>query len=120
MDTTLSGRTILVVEDEILIALDIATTFERAGADVALAHSLAEARDLVEHKGLSAAIVDFGLGDGYADELCSQLNQKHVPIVLHSGYAHSGIACAPAAVVPKPANPEKLVDTVGHLLGRQS
>jgi DNA-binding response OmpR family regulator len=118
MDTTLSGRTVLVVEDEPLIALDIVTSFERAGAAVAVARSLADARDLVEHNGICAAIVDFGLGDGDANVLCERLAQKHVPFVLHSGYSQTGTACAPAAVVPKPASPDKLVEAVGRLLGR--
>ena len=90
MDTSLSGRTVLIVEDEPLIALDIVNGFKRAGAAVAFARSLADARSRVEHGGICAAIVDFGLGDGDANELCVQLSQKHVPFVLHSGYTHTG------------------------------
>ena len=119
MGTSLSGHTILVVEDEPLIALDIVSGFERAGAAVSVARSLADARNLVEHDGISAAIVDFGLVDGDARELCARLDQKHIPFVLHSGYSHTGMASPPAAVVPKPANPDQLVDAVGQLLGRQ-
>jgi DNA-binding response OmpR family regulator len=119
MDTDLSGRTILVVEDEPLITIDIVNSFQRAGAAVAVARSVADARKLVEHSAICAAIVDFGLGDGNADELCVRLNQKHVPFVLYSGYTQAGITCAPAAVVPKPAGGEKLVEVVSQLLGRQ-
>jgi DNA-binding response OmpR family regulator len=118
MSTSLSGRTILIVEDEPLIAIDIIDCFERAGASVAVAGSLAVARDLVDGHGICAAIVDFGLSDGNASQLCELLNQRHVPFVLHSGYA--GIACEPTAVIPKPAHPKTLVDAVGHLLGRQA
>ena len=118
MDTTLSGHTILVLEDEPLIAIDIVNSFQRAGAAVALARSVADARKLVERSGISAAIVDFALADGNADELCERLNQKHVPFVLHSGYTHTGIACARGAVVPKPAGGDKLVEVVTQLLGR--
>ena len=117
MDTTLSGRTILVVEDECLIALDIVATFERAGAAVAVAHSLAEARPLVECNGVSAAVIDFDLGDGDAQELCARLSQKHVPFVLHSGYSPTHLP-APAAVIPKPANADTLVAAVTQVLGR--
>jgi DNA-binding response OmpR family regulator len=119
MDTSLTNRTILVVEDEPLIALDIANGFQAAGAEVALARSLADARKLFERDGICAAIVDFGLGDGDANELCERLNQKHVPYVLHSGYAHTGLASKPAAVIPKPASPDALVAAVCQLLGRQ-
>jgi hypothetical protein len=48
MSTSLSDRTILVIEDEPLIAIDIIDSFEGAGASVAVAGSLAAARDLVD------------------------------------------------------------------------
>jgi DNA-binding response OmpR family regulator len=70
MDTSLSGRIILVAEDEPLIAFDIATSFQRAGADVAVVRSMKDALGLVECAGISAAIVDFGLVDGDANALC--------------------------------------------------
>jgi DNA-binding response OmpR family regulator len=116
MDTNLAGRTILIVEDEALIALDIADSFRSVGAAATVARSLAAARKLVEQDGIAAAIADFGLRDGNANDLCELLNQKHVPFVLHSGYAHTAIACKPAAIIPKPANPIDLVDAVGQLL----
>lgn len=119
MGTSLSGRTILVVEDEPLIALDIVNGFEAAGASVAMARSLASARDLVERQDISAAIIDFGLGDENANGLCARLTGKQVPFVLHSGYTHPGMTCEPAAVIPKPARLNELVDAVGQLLGRQ-
>jgi len=31
-------------------------------------------------------VVEFGLCDGNANELCERLNHKRVPFVLHSGY----------------------------------
>jgi DNA-binding response OmpR family regulator len=120
MDAVLSGRTILIVEDEPLIALCIVDIFRAAGASIEVAPSLAAAQELVENYSISAAVVDFGLGDGDAHELCDQLNHKHVPFVLHSAYLASGICCVPDAVVPKPADPKKLVEAVGHLLGRHS
>ena len=90
--TNLDGRTILIIEDEPLIAIDIADAFERVGATVAVAHSLAEARTLEEGVIICAAIIDFGLRDGDANDLCLRLQQKGVPFVLHSGYDHRGLA----------------------------
>jgi DNA-binding response OmpR family regulator len=116
VDTKLSGRTILIVEDEPLIAIDISDTFKRAGASPAVAHCLAVARKLVEDDGICAAIVDFGLSDSDANELCRLLHQNGVPFVLHSGYAHPRLAFAPAAAIPKPAHPKTLVEAVCKLL----
>lgn len=118
MDTTiLHGRTILIIEDEPLIALDIADAFQRAGARVAVAHSLAAARTLGNDTSISAAIIDFGLRDGDANEMCLRLQKKSVPFVLHSGYDHPGLCCAPAAVIPKPASTDQLIGAVVRLLG---
>lgn len=118
MGTSLSGRIVLIVEDEPLIAIDIASAFERAGATALTARTLADAQSLAQGDGLAAAVVDFGLGDGDADELCARLGRRRIPFVLHSGYSHPGEACRLGVSIPKPSSPDCLVDAVGELLGR--
>ena len=113
---SLLGRSVLIVEDEPLIALDIALEFEKVGAFVLTAHSLAEATELVERDGLAAAVMDFGLGDGNAEALCARLNGRGIPFVLHSGYSHHGPGCSAGVVVPKPANPSALIAAVCQML----
>ena len=49
---TLAGRSVLIVEDEPLIALDISSAFEKAGAAVLQARTVADATKLVEQDGL--------------------------------------------------------------------
>lgn len=112
MGASLGDRTVLIVEDEPLVALDIAQAFEHVGAIVVRARSLADASRLVEQHGLSAAVLDFGLGDGDAEALCDRLNERAVPFVLHSGYTHMGESCRSGIVVPKPANPATLIDAI--------
>ena len=115
--TSLAGRTILVVEDEFLIALDIVTALKAAGADVVAAATLDRATQLVELDKLSAAVLDFGLRGGDANDLCARLNERDVPYVLHSGYTHLGDQCYRGVVVPKPAHPSVLVGALSRLLG---
>jgi DNA-binding response OmpR family regulator len=114
--TSLAGRSILIVEDEPLIALNIGLAFEKAGAAVVAARCLPDAVRLVERDGLSAAVLDFGLGDGDAKTLCGRLKERNIPFVLHSGYAHVSAACHGGTVIPKPADPETLIDAVVKLL----
>ena len=114
--TSLAGRSILIVEDEPLIALDLVKAFQQAGAIVLAARSLEDAAPLVEHDELSAAVVDFGLGAHNADALCVRLEQRNIPFVLHSGYSHHGPACRSGFVVPKPASTSTLIETVVRLL----
>jgi len=82
----LAGHTILVVEDEPLIALTIVEDFKAAGASVHTAYNLCDGLRLADHPDLSAAVVDFGLSDGQGSTLCERLNERHVPFILHTGY----------------------------------
>lgn len=112
----LAGRSILVVEDEPLIALDIVEDFKTAGASVFSARNLCDGLRLAGHPDLAAAVVDFGLSDGDGTALCERLNERGVPFVLHSGYPHLSGACRLGIVVPKPAAPGQLVSTIEKLL----
>jgi CheY-like chemotaxis protein len=114
--TSLGGRSILIVEDETLIALDIVEAFENAGAVVFAARSMADAIRFVEHDGLSAAVLDFGLGDSDTSGLCLRLEERRIPFILHSGYSRHGPACRSGIVIPKPASPATLIETVVGLL----
>jgi len=88
--TSLAGRSILIVEDERLIAPHLVKAFQQAGAIVLAPRSLDNATPLVEQDELSAAVVDFGLGAHNADALCLRLEQWNIPFVPHSGYSHRG------------------------------
>src|SRR5438552_9841535 len=100
---TLAGRSILIVEDEPLIALDITEGFRSAGASVLSAHNLQDGLRLAGHPDLSAAVVDFGLRGGASTALCERLKERNVPFVLHSGYTKLHDACRAGVLVPKPA-----------------
>ena len=112
----LRGRSILVVEDEPLIALHIADCFRQAGAAVYSAHNLQDGLRLAGHPDLCAAIVDFGLGDGNGVGLCEHLRERGIPFVLHTGYTNPSEACGADIVVPKPADPSDLVTTITRLI----
>ena len=112
----LLGQSILVVEDHILIAMDIADGLREAGARVMIARSLRDALRFGGHPHLSAAVVDFRLSDGDGTALCAQLNRRGVPFVLHTGCAHVHEACRTGVVVPKPAPAEHIVAAIEKLL----
>jgi DNA-binding response OmpR family regulator len=113
--TSLAGCTILVIEDEPLIALDIAATCENAGATTLCPQTRAEAERLIKTDGISAAVVDFILWNGNANALCDRLRQRGIPFVMHSAYTQfqdGNDAVNGAAVVPKPARSKDLVDAL--------
>ena len=115
MTRILTGRAVLIVEDEPLIAMEIVRAFERAGALVLGANTVEQALLLLDNGGLSAAVVDHGLSDGDSSRLCERLKELDIPFVLHSGYSNLDGPCRGAPFVSKPASPDVLVTTLERL-----
>ena len=118
--SSLNGRSILIAEDEPLIALDIAQAFEDAGAEIVVTSTLHHALVLVEHDGLSAAVLDHALHDGDSSPLCQRLNERRLPFVIYSGLGKLHGACAKGAHIKKPENPKALVSMVARLIADNS
>jgi DNA-binding response OmpR family regulator len=117
---SLAGCSILVCEDEPLIALDIANAFSNAGARVVTASSLAQAFTAIEDDPPSAVILDHALSDGESSQFRECLKQRNIPFVLYSGYpGEHGAATDKAVSVSKPASPRLLITTVEGLLRRR-
>ena len=72
----LRGISILVVENELLIALDIARALESAGANATMTTTVRHALILIEHDGLGGAIMDHGLTEGDSTQVCARLILK--------------------------------------------
>lgn len=114
--SVLTGRSILIVEDESLIALDMASEFGRRGARVHVANSLNRALDLVEADDLSAAVLDHGLNDGDSSILCERLKERHIPFLIYSGYDEVEGECATAPLIEKPAPMTRVANEIEALL----
>src|SRR6185503_10214469 len=112
----LRGRSILVVEDEPLIGLDIRNALEAAGAYVTATTTVRHALILVEHDGLAGAIMDHALADGDSTELCARLKARGIPYVSYSGYAPVKGASPDAPFVDKPASMNTLLGVLEKLL----
>jgi DNA-binding LytR/AlgR family response regulator len=93
----LEGRCLLVVEDEYLVAADLAASLELLGAEVVgPAGSVEEALTLVENEGgrLDGAVLDINLRNERVYPVADVLAARGVPFVFTTGYD--------AAVVPRP------------------
>lgn len=112
----LNGRSILIVEDEPLIGLDMLTTLEAAGASITLTTALKHAVVLVEHDGLSAAILDHTLKDGDSSSLCTRLKERGIPFIIYSGHLHVEGSFDAALHLRKPATAEALIAAVESVL----
>ena len=116
MSSKLAGRSILIVEDEPLIATEIMDAFKVAGAVVTTTFSFKQALISVEHDRLTAAILDHALGENDSSQLCARLKERGVPFVIYSGFSNIGGSCAGGPLVRKPASPDVLIATVENLL----
>lgn len=76
---TLQGRSILIVEDNPIIVMDITLAFGPTGAQLTTTNTLKHALLLAEHDGLSAAILDHALGNGDSSLLCKRLTERGTP-----------------------------------------
>jgi DNA-binding NtrC family response regulator len=113
----LSGRSILVVEDEALVALDIGDALKQRGAQVIVTSSVKEALAHVEHGNISAAIIDRALRDGLCTPICEQLNAHAIPFLMHSGYGDLDVPCLSGVHFPKPASTSEMTDTIESFFG---
>ncbi len=114
---SLKGRSILIVEDEPLIVMDLSLAFEHTGAQLTTTNTLTHALLLVEHDGLSAAILDHALGDGNSSLLYERLKQRRIPFMIYSGYPRVDSAPQGTLHVRKPATHEALVSAMEGLVG---
>ena len=110
---------VLLIEDEVLISLDLCDTLVKAGYEVlGPAHTVAGALFLLRHKTPHLAIVDILLRDGLCTEIAHQLRARGVPFVIHSGYGRQAASTdgfADAPFLAKPASPEEVVKLLSEL-----
>jgi CheY-like chemotaxis protein len=86
----LTGLRVLIVEDEPIIALDLAMTFRDAGAVPIAAVSEKHALDIIASGRVDLATVDVGVWEGKSSELiASMLTANRVPFVVVSAYRRS-------------------------------
>lgn len=105
----------LIVEDEPLIALDIAEEVSAHGAHACITSTVDEALSAISRITFNVAVVDHRLRGEDATEVIRRLETLQIPYVIHSGYedveAWTGVP-----VVRKPAIRRHLVQTISDLL----
>lgn len=113
-DCRLDGRRVLVVEDEFLIASDLADAIRRQGGDVVGPCADPEsAWDVLSRRGerIDAAVLDLNLRGRPVVDLAWELARHGVALVYHTGYdstpEEEGLPDGP--VTTKPASHATIV-----------
>ncbi len=120
--STLSGRRILLVEDEPLLALDIVYDLEDAGAIVASAMSLPEALKACSSSDIDGAILDVDLKGLDVYPAAEVLKDRGVPFLFHTGHAKPADVSdrfPGAPIISKPAAIGRIVSTMASLVDRE-
>ena len=118
----LAGTRFMVVEDEPLVALDIAAGLEEAGAEVVAATGSAEeALDIIEGKALDAALLDGNLHGSPVGEIAAALTRRKVPFVFVTGYGREGLpqSFRNVVVLSKPFTQQQLIEAAARLIERR-
>ena len=117
----LQDRSILVVEDEPVIALNLMTLLERAGATViGPAPTVANAQARMADHRIDAALLDVNLGgDTRVFDLADALAAMHVPFAFVSGHPRTLMPphLHDRPFVAKPFSEGEILALVRKLLG---
>jgi CheY-like chemotaxis protein len=119
----LAGQRFLIVEDDFLVALEIAAGLEETGAEVvASTGSAREALDRIHNEVLDAALLDANLHGSPVDEIAAALTARKVPFLFVTGYGGESLpqAFRNVAVLSKPFSPRQLIEAASRLVQRRA
>ncbi|HVY43868.1 MAG TPA: response regulator [Hyphomicrobiaceae bacterium] len=112
-------KSVLIIEDESVIALDIQEMLYKNGFDALVASNAEEALRILGDRKVDMAIVDFFLGHGNATEIALALKKRGVPFLLCSAtLAFKDIETDAFDAVPflqKPFSDQQLLDLLASL-----
>ncbi|MCB8877170.1 HWE histidine kinase domain-containing protein [Acidisoma silvae] len=116
----LAGKTVLLVEDSLIIALDAEDIMTRFGAEIATASTSDAAHDTLDELTPDFAVLDINLGDQTSFGIAGRLYDMGVPFFFASGYGEQ--AQLPnehraRIVVQKPYTAHNIARAVEDLLG---
>ncbi|MEH3159710.1 MAG: response regulator [Sphingomonas taxi] len=111
----LSGKRILVVEDEYFIAFDVKRLLDsREVIVVGPTASVDAGRELIAESALDAAVLDVNLEGDFSYRLADELTRRGVPFIFVTGYDHWALPDIYRSV-PRVVKPFSRVDLLSSL-----
>src|SRR5262249_33213550 len=118
-EQSLAGKRVIVIEDEPLGAMGLASCLTSAACRVVgTAGTVRDAKALCDQAQCDAALIDVNLAGQPVDELAAALTKRKIPFAFVTGYGREALpqGFREALVVPKPFNETGLIATVESLL----
>jgi CheY-like chemotaxis protein len=113
---SMRGLSVLMVEDQLLIAMDVETMLAREGAaSVETASSVKEALNALTLLKPDVAILDVNLGNGSSMPVAHALIELGIPFVFATGYGETSLIPAALGEVPIVRKPYDLTSLVTAL-----
>lgn len=116
----LEGMNILVVEDDAMIAWDLASVLQERGAAVMLASSSAEALELIARCAPHAAFIDVRLNNENSELVCRHLSLSMIPFAFYTGHGCNPEAWPLAPMIRKPATYDQIVSCAQRMCIREA
>lgn len=114
------GKSILVAEDETLIAMVLEDMLAELGCALAgSSHSVSGALDVLGSASVDAAIIDIELSDGQSWPVAELLASRRIPFAFSTGHgddAELDARFATAPILAKPFDSEQLQSVLETLL----
>ena len=111
-DGGITGLNVLIAEDDVLTAADLAATFEEMGASiVGPVSTVRDALDIVEQaERLDGAVIDIKLNGGTAFPIAEALIKRDTPFVFATAYSETAIPALFSNIVAceKPVSPVEI------------
>jgi DNA-binding response OmpR family regulator len=107
----LSDLRILIVEDEYMLAMELAGAIQGAGGEVAAMVASLDDAEQATNRQLDGAILDIQLGDKKSFDLARRMRALRIPIVFTTGYDHA-IVPEELMNVPRLTKPLSLSEVV--------
>ncbi|MCP3429160.1 HWE histidine kinase domain-containing protein [Opacimonas viscosa] len=114
-------KEVLILEDNMIIALDIEETMQDLSAkNINICSNSISASDILDQKSVSFAVLDINLGGSTSIEIAKKCQTKGIPIIFITGYKNLDtlldIDLSDIPVLSKPMKKTDLVNALANLV----
>ena len=115
----LSGRSVLIVEDNFLVAEDLRCTVEQAGGTIiGPVADASQAWEVAKKARIDVALLDVGLQDQSSSAVARALAFRLIPFILVTGYVRDALppGMENALYLAKPVMADAVLNVIAALL----